>query len=479
MNPTIRREFLRQTAAAGAAFTLFSVGARSYAATGGANSKVRLAVVGVNGRGKTHLDELSASPNVEIAYVIDVDENQYGAAVKFLESRGAPTPKCRRDIRTALDDPSIDGVTIATPNHTHSLYTIWACQAGKHVYVEKPLSHDVWEGRQCVAAANKYQRVVQHGTQSRSQEDRAIEIAAVHSGKFGKLLVAKGYCCKPRWSIGTQLPGQPPATLDFDRWLGPAAAQPYHANLVHYNWHWFWDFGNGDTGNQGVHEIDLARWGIAGAKLPTKVWTVGGRFGYQDQGETPNTLLSVFDFDDAKLVFETRGLVGKHAGHEQKIFTEFYTTDGVIRGGKFYADNQGNGEALTGVEPLALSPGGPFGNFIAAIRADRPDLCNASVEDGHYSSALCHLANVSYRMGESAPLDSATRREDEAPQIVESLKAIRSNLAAVGVDLGRTECVVGKTLTIDPQTELCVDDSEADRLFRRQGRAPYAIPTNV
>ena len=214
-------------------------------------------------------------------------------------------------------------ISIAAPNHWHSLITIWACQAGKDVYVEKPLSHHMSEGRKCVEAARKYRRVVQHGTQKRSHQQLAQQISAIQSGKYGKLLVSKGYCCKPRWSIGFKKPAQPPAHLDFDLWLGPAPEQTYHENLVHYNWHWFWDTGNGDIGNQGVHEMDVARWAIKGATLPTRMWSLGGRFGYEDQAQTPNTLLAVYEYGETLLVFETprscRERHGISAYHHQRV----------------------------------------------------------------------------------------------------------------------------------------------------------------
>ena len=202
--------------------------------------------------------------------LIDIDTTQFANRKKQIKDKTGKDPAVYQDIRDALADDNIDAISIATCNHTHSLYTIWACQAGKDVYVEKPISHNVFEGRKCVEAARKYKCMVQHGTQQRSDQSRANEIAAVKSGKYGKLLVSKGYCCKPRWSIGFKPVQDPPSHINFDIWLGPAPMQPYHGNLVHYNWHWFWDFGSGDTGNQGVHEMDVARWAIDGPQCLTK-----------------------------------------------------------------------------------------------------------------------------------------------------------------------------------------------------------------
>ena len=274
-----------------------------------ANDTVNLAVVGLNGRGGPHLGEFGKLDKVRIAGLCDVD-------LKVLDNRAQQIEGVKKfqDVRELLDDKDIDVVSVATTNHWHSLITIWACQAGKDVYVEKPCSHNVFEGRKCVEAARKYKRIVQHGTQSRASEDSAKLAALVKSGKYGKLLVSKGYCCKPRWSIGYKPIKNPPAKLNFDIWLGPAHLQPFHENLVHYNWHWFWDFGNGDMGNQGVHEIDKARWYLGGT-LPRSVISLGGRWvnepDFRDQGETPNQIVSVFDYGESLILFETRGLVGK------------------------------------------------------------------------------------------------------------------------------------------------------------------------
>ncbi len=267
-----RRSFVKSSAAASTAFGLFTIaGTKSSGRVLGANDMIRVGVAGIHGRGQSHIDGFGKElkdQNVQVTYLIDPDTRWFDSRKSTVAGFGGGDPKCVKDIREALDDKNLDVVTVATCNHWHSLITIWACQAGKDVYVEKPISHNVFEGRKCVEAAAKYGRVVQHGTQQRSSLERAREIAAVQSGKYGKLLVSKGYCCKPRWSIGTKPLGAPPAELDFNIWLGPALEQSYHANLVPYNWHWFWDTGNGDIGNQGVHEMDVARWAIKDATLP-------------------------------------------------------------------------------------------------------------------------------------------------------------------------------------------------------------------
>src|SRR6478609_4002736 len=299
MSSLSRRKFLQGAAAASAVFPLFTVaGTKASGKVIGANDTVRIGVAGCGGRGSSHVEAWTSAEKVQVTYLIDPDPKQSAAKARYVEGRQQSKTKSVQDIRQALDEKELDAISVATCNHWHSLITIWACQAGKDVYVEKPISHNVFEGRKCVEAAKKYNRVVQHGTQSRSSLNFARAIAAVQSGKYGKLLVSRGSASKPgkgRTSIGFQPITTPPSDFDFNLWLGPAPLQPYHKNLHPYNWHWFWDTGNGEIGNQGVHQMDIARWAIKDSTLPTKVWTVGGRFlpdlpdqGPTDQGQTPN-----------------------------------------------------------------------------------------------------------------------------------------------------------------------------------------------
>lgn len=471
-----RRRFLQRSAAASAAFTPFTIsGTKASGNVIGANDEVRVAVAGINGRGKGHIGGYRGMKNVRITYLVDPDS-------RLFESRSRATggkPKCVQDIREVLDDGEVDVVSIATPNHWHSLMSIWACQAGKDVYVEKPLSHNVFEGRKLVEAAKKYERVVQHGTQNRSNQGWANTIAAVQSGKYGELRVAKGYCCKPRWSIGHKSTEQPPKELDFDLWLGPAPAQPFHRNLVHYNWHWFWDTGNGDTGNQGVHQMDVARWAIKGGTLPNTVWSIGGRFAVNDQGETPNTHLSAFDYDNVTLLFETRGLVGKHKNFPRRVDNEFYTSDGVIRGGRFYPHNGDKPQAVKVDDPPKVTPGGAFGSFISAVRSRDMSTINCDAEVGHYSSALCHLGNISHRLGKEVPFDGKDNSLGDDKQVVESFNTICENLKAVGLRLEETKYTLGRRLEFDAKTETFVGDDEANAMLSRAYRKPFVVPEAV
>jgi len=299
-----------------------------------------------------------------------------------------------------LEDKQLDAISVATCNHWHSLATVWACQAGKDVYVEKPCSHNVFEGRQCVEAARKYNRMVQHGTQSRSDARWARSVAAVKSGKYGKLLVSKAYASKVRWSIGFKPPATPPKEFDFNLWLGPALAQAYHENIVHYNWHWFWDFGNGEIGNQGVHQMDIARWSIGELTQPFTVISMGGRWvegpDFKDQGQTPNLHLTVFDIGGRLIVYEIRGL-NKSKAHPdspdiQHVDNEFYLDEGVIkdvdRRPKFYPKGKDKAEPLDGVKvKMGPGEGNHFANFIDAVRCPRPERAHRGQRQGHRGAA--------------------------------------------------------------------------------------------
>ncbi|REK06812.1 MAG: gfo/Idh/MocA family oxidoreductase [Planctomycetota bacterium] len=481
-----RRQFVKRSAAASTAFGLFTVaGTKASGRVLGANDAIRIGVAGIRGRGRSHIDAFAGElkdQNVQVTYLIDPDTRWFDSRKKSVADLGGNEPKCVLDIREALDDKDLDAVSVATCNHWHSLITVWACQAGKDVYVEKPISHNVFEGRQCVRAAKKYDRVVQHGTQQRSSEGRAREIAALQSGKYGKLLVSKGYCCKPRWSIGDKPTEAPPSELDFNLWLGPAPEQSYHANLVPYNWHWFWDTGNGDIGNQGVHEMDVARWAIKDSTLPKSVWSLGGRFGYNDQGQTPNTQMAVFDYGDALLLFEVRGLVAnKDRGDvPRNVSNEYYTTEGMIREGKFYPHGSKTGEKLEGPD-AHVTPGGTFGAFIAAVRSRKPEDNNADAETAHHSASLCHLANISYRLGDVAKFDKKSGKLGDNKQVVDSFAALQDNLKAIGMTLDEVEYRVGPTLEFDAQSERFTGDGaeQANVLLTRPYREPFVVPQDV
>ena len=457
--------------------------ARSWAQTtpSGSASRASTAAEGA------HVDEFTKLKGVNITYLIDPDTRTYAKHLKTIKTRGGTDPKTITDVRKALDDPNLDAISIATPNHWHSLMTIWGVQAGKDVYVEKPCSHNVHEGRIAVETARRHGRVVQHGTQGRSDPKWAQLASIVKSEKYGKLLVSRALCYKKRDSIGEKPITNPPGEVDFNLWLGPAPEQPFHANLVHYNWHWFWDFGNGDIGNQGVHQMDIARWLIPGATLPKTVMSLGGRFGYKDQGQTPNTQIAVLDFGGTELIFEVRGLkTSPYFGEMAGNVAEFEA--GMIapskQGLRFYPKGKpyvaGGGELLPRPGPeFKRGPGdGHFGNFIAGVRSRSSSELNADILEGHYSAALCHLANISYRLGKPVPFRGGEKIEDH--KTLETYVRMTANLDGDnGISLDGLSYNRGRKLTINPETESFVNDPEADKLLTRDYRKGFVVPNAI
>lgn len=490
MKRQTRRTFLKQATAAGIASSFAISGTSASGRILGANERIRLGVAGINGRGRSHISEFAKMDGVDVTYLIDPDSRLFDSRSELVKKTGGTTPKCVQDIRQALDDKELDAVSVATCNHWHALITFWACQAGKDVYVEKPCSHEVFEGRQCVKAARKYNRIVQHGTQSRSSSSWAKMIAAVHSGKYGKLLVSKGYASKPgsgRWTVGYKPPKDPPPELDFNLWLGPAQEQPYHENIVHYNWHWFWDFGNGEIGNQGVHQMDIARWAIKDSTLPKSVVSMGGRWtidaDHKDQAQTPNMQVCVYDYGETLLVFEVASLCGKSpiTGKDvpRKVTNEFYMEEGKIADGKFFPYGSEKGEPLGDID-YHLNPGSQFENFINCVRSRRHEELNADILVAHYSAALCHLGNISYRLGEQVPGSSEPIGFPDNPQVRDSLNWIRQGLKDfLDFDLTSHTYQLGPKLAFDAATERFVDNEAANRLLKRDYRKPFEITEEV
>ncbi len=478
-----RRRFLESSLAAAATITV--AGTKSSGKVLGANDTVRIGVAGLNGRGGSHVGEFSGMKNVEIVYLIDPHQGTYKGRIAQLAKAGRKEPTCVQDVRKALEDKNLDAISIATPNHWHALMTIWACQAGKDVYVEKPCSHNIHEGRIAVETAHKYKRIVQHGTQSRASSGFANLAAIAKSGKYGKLLVSRGLCYKDggdkgstRGNIGFKPTKAPPAALDFNIWTGPAPEQPYHENIVHYRWHWFWDFGNGDIGNQGVHEMDKARWFIPNAKWPKSVITFGGRFTGKDQAQTPNTEVTVMDYDGTLLIFEVRGQ--KSPGYfGQGVGNVLHFEAGVVAGSKFYPKGQGSGEALVKVEVEKKPAGSHFGNFIDCVRSRKSENLNAEIAVGHISAGLCHLANISYRLGKDEPFSARTGAVQGNDFASETLARTEQYLTGNGVVLEKQMLRVGRKLEFDGATETFKNDAEANALLTRNYRAPFTVPAKV
>jgi predicted dehydrogenase len=463
-----RRKFITQSSV----FATFAIsGTKSSGKIIGANERVNVAVCGIKGRGASHIGGHGRQKNVAISHLVDPDSRLFEGRKKFVQSKFKNTPKCVQDVRKALDNKEVDVISIATPNHWHSLMSIWACQAGKDVYVEKPLSHNLFEGRKLVEAAKKYKRIVQHGTQNRSLRKWSDLAKEVASGKNGKLEVALGTCHKRRGSIGFKDTKNPPSELDFDVWTGPAEKEDFHDNLVHYNWHWFWNYGNGDIGNQGVHQMDIARWMIPGAVWPKSVICFGGRFGYKDQAETANTQLAIFDYGESLLVFDVRGLSGKsNMGVSNHVYFD-----------KNAKQKNTASHGLKGIkDPLAdRGKVDIFENFIEAVRNRKEEHLDAHVYEGHVSSGLCHLANVSYRLGEKSSFNKKNKSFGSNKKGYEYIERMQEHLKENGLNLKETDYIVGRNLEFDAKTETIKGDDEANALLSRNYRSPYIVPDKV
>ncbi|MSU66695.1 MAG: Gfo/Idh/MocA family oxidoreductase [Opitutus sp.] len=414
-----RRQFIGASSAA-----VIVAGMKAQGKVFGANNRVRVCTIGLNGRGSDHLKEILAlKGDVEFAALCDVDANVLARSAKTVTAAQGTAPKLYKDLREALTDKEIDAVTIATPNHWHTLATIWGCQAGKDVYVEKPMSHDINEGRQVVIAAQKYGRIVQHGTQTRADAKLIRDMKLIHSGFIGKIVESRGWVYKNgnRTPIGRGKSGPVPDYLDWTLWQGPAPEQPYQVNTsrnkpglhVHYDWHYFWEYGNGEIGNQGVHQMDIACWGH-NRGLPIRVHSAGGRFGMDDAGQTPNTQATTFAYaDDSILTFEVRNLGSYQEFDGGDCSNSFFGTKGfyVVNKG-FFTYKQGRMSEREAIPVPADAPleehGSAFKRFFAAVRSRKLEDVPMSVADAHVSCAHCHLANTAYRVGRSLEFDPKT-----------------------------------------------------------------------
>jgi len=454
-----RRDTLKKLALGAAGVTVGGMGltAKSYANIIGANERINMCVIGVRGQGHGHLRRwagMANDNNVRVRTICDVDENLFPERIKTVTDLQGDVPGTEVDMRRVFEDNDVDAVSIAAPNHWHALATIWACQAGKHVYVEKPSSHNVWEGRKMIEAARKYDRIVQVGFQNRSINNVRKAMQLLHDGVIGDVYMARGLCFKPRDSFGIAKDSEPPEGLHYDLWLGPASWRPYNEKRLHYNWHWHWDTGNGDIGNQGPHQYDIARWGLGKNEHPVRVQSMGGYFKFgphECSQETANTQLSMYEYADGKILqFEVRGLYT--AGEDSlgvKIGNLFYGTEGwmEVRGSNWKTylgrdETPGPSSEDSGSEQgevlgylAAPGGGGHYNNFIAAVRSgDKKDL-TCDIDEGHTSTVLPLLGNIAYRLG--------------------------------------------RELHFDGRTEQFKNDHEANHMLSREYREPYVVPKSV
>lgn len=484
-----RRSFLRTASAAAAALPFATAcTAAPSRRQWQPNERIRIAVVGVRGRGLDHLRAFAALPDVEVAALCDVDRDVLGKAAAGFANDGRRV-ETFADVRHVLDRDDFDAISIATPNHWHSLMGIWACQAGKDVYVEKPVSHNVWEGGRLVAAARKYRRIVQTGTQCRSSYSLQQAIDWLRAGNLGRITAVHGLCYKPRPSIGTVAGDQPlPAGLDYDRWCGPAEVRPLRRRSLHYDWHWDFTTGDGDLGNQGIHQMDIARWVLGEPDLAPRVRAIGGRLGYRDDGNTPNTLVACFEYATAPLVFEVRGLPKDQAAQGKdwgKAMDRWFGTGiGVVvhcEGGYLRIPDYTSAIAFDRDGKQVQKWQGAhdhYANFVAAMRSGKSSDLAADIREGHVSSALCHLGNVSWQLGLEQDPAAASDAVANVPAASDAVARMLSHLRSNAVDLQATPLRVGRLLQVDPRSERCAD-AEAERLARGSYRAGFVVPEHV
>ena len=481
MSKPTRRQFLEDsmlaTAAALSAAAIPAVAAEKDSGDPpGPNEKLGVAVLGVRGQGSTHCTAYVKNPATEILYICDPDARVGENQAEAVGEKQGRRPKVVTDMRRAFDDAAVDVVSIATPNHWHALAGIWAMQASKDVYVEKPVSQFVSEGRSLVAAARRYRRICQTGTQIRSSPAVRNAIEYLHSGKLGDVTLARGLCYDRRDSIGPKGNYPVPAHIDYNLWCGPAPDGRLTRPRFHYDWHWQWAYGNGNLGNQGIHQMDVARWGLGANRLSQGVISYGGRFGYEDAGETPNTSVTVHDYGHKSLVFEVRGLQSSpYRGAGVGV---------IFEGSDGYLVNPDNTSATafgkdgTGIKTFN-GGGDHFGNFIAAVLARRIDQLNAEILEGHLSSALCHLSNISYRLGRLASPAEALERLDSISfhqNARETFERTEEHLKANHLDVAKTQVRLGPWLKFDPDREAFVDSSPADMYLARNDRTGFEVP---
>jgi predicted dehydrogenase len=490
MNKIPRRKFIRNSLLAAAAFKAWPLIAQSSAKSRiiGANGDIRCAVVGFNGRGKNHIEAFSKLEGTRLVALCDVDSVVLGKEMQKVTDAGEKV-EGYSDIRKLLENKDIDVVTFATPHHWHALGAIWAAQAGKDVYVEKPASHEVWEGRKMVEAARKYNCIMQVGSQCRSSVGLQEAIAWLHEGHLGKIIRVRGLCYKRRESIGKTTGPQPiPATVDYDLWCGPAPLDPPRRNskkngTIHYEWHWFWEYGNGDLGNQGIHQMDIARWVLGEPEISPGVISIGGRLGYEDDGMTPNTQIVFHEYKAAPLIFEVRGLPAASGSNKMDDYRG--ASIGVVvdcEGGSMVIPSYTKAIVYDkdGKEIKTYEEGGDhFGNFIQAVRSRKPADLHADIAEGQVSAALVHTGNISYRLGKKLSPPALNELVKGNSDLAESLGRMEAHLGANMVDLNQTPLVMGAALKMNPKTERFTNNHEANRLLTREYRSPFVVPEKV
>ncbi len=503
MNRTTRRYFLKHSAAASAALVGPHLGFSPWLRAAGANDAVRLAVVGVGSRtkiggmGRNEIRSFGQIPGVRIVALCDVDEANLLPEVEAFHKRHE-TVAGYADVRKLLDSKEVDAVVVTTPNHWHALVTIWACQAGKDVYVQKPASHNIFEGRKMVEAARKYERIVQCPNGSRAPNGHAEALDYVRKGSLGAVLMVRHVHFSPRASIGKVAGPRPiPSTLDYDLWSGPAPILPLARENLHYDWHWQWPYGNGELGNWGIHHLDGCRMFVGGS-LPRHVISIGGRFGYEDDGQTPNTLIVYYDYEPAPVLSEFRalpkdksflanGVVGRDSwGRGAMDSYKGIPIGKVVHCEHGYVISTVSSHVAfdaSGNEIRKFQPTTPplNRNFIDAVRSRRAGDVVSDMLQGHLSASLVHLGNISYRVGRTMPDREIRERIAGNPDLSDAYQRFQAHLLANGVDLDKTPATMGAMLTFDPETERFVGEfsQPANQLVSREYRTPFVVPETV
>jgi predicted dehydrogenase len=500
MTQTTRRHFVRHAIAGGAALALpqLVLGGEQPSQVGSPSEQVRIGIVGlgginvvggVGGRGRQLIDGLRKVPGARVVAVCDVDRSVLDQGVKQLKDSGRSVA-AYSDLRKLLEDKTIDAVAVALPNHWHGLATVWACQAGKDVYVEKPFSYNLWEGRQMVAAARKHGRMVQVGTQSRSSPALRDAFQYLRSGQLGPIRGARAIVYRPREGIGkVGGPTAVPDGVDYDLWCGPAPKGPLMRKQLHYDWHWFWQTGNGEIGNNGIHVIDICRWALGQDRPAPRAISIGGRFGFDDDGETANTHIAFFDYRPAPLMCEVRNL---HAAKQPGSIGSFRGRSGGViidcEGGHFAGDASGGtlfdrqGKKIKDIPEQGRLPGFPdaahLENFVAAVRSRRSQDLKVEALDGHRSAACFHMANISHRLGKGAAPEAIQEAIRANHDLSDAFQRCREYLKANGVDLAKTPAALGPWVTLDSERECFVGEfaEQANALCRREYRGPFVVP---
>ncbi|MEM9158369.1 MAG: Gfo/Idh/MocA family oxidoreductase [Verrucomicrobiota bacterium] len=479
--PNTRRSFIKSTALLTGAF---AIGASKGASP---NSDIRVAVVGLRGRGKSLIKDVIRTEGATLAAICDADTAILAERLSKVEEEFGIKPDTVDNYRKVLDRKDIDAVVLTTPNHLHAIQTIWACQAGKDVYVEKPVCHSVWEGRKMVEAAAKYDRIVQAGFQNRSDVGLKEAFAWIKEGNIGKIKEVRGLCYRNRASIGkVDTPLKAPDTVDYEEWLGPADDLPMHRESFHYDWHWVWNTGNGDFGNQGPHELDLTRWILDDPGHPNSITSIGGRFGWNDGGETPNMHIAKIDYGTIPVHFEVRDLWVKPETNAAANFKG--SRVGVVvtcEGGEFRGGRGGgiiydkNGEKR---ERFKGSGGyDHFPAFIRGVNSRKESDLACTIETGFMSSCLSHWGNIPLQMGEQVSKMQIEAFAEEDPYMNEAYRRFSEHLDAWNLDTNEDRWTIGSKLLIDGRKERFkgAGASKANKWVVRKGRKGFEIPDRV